>query len=633
MQKTEGGNSILVGYVSGDDTIDLNEVRAIMQANLPDGIVPQLTILENMPLKTSGKVDRKALPWPLQSTGNEDFTGLTDTQHELAQLWVEQLGSVPMTTESDFFEIGGSSIAIAQLAARIRETYPSAEIAELYARPTLGEMAHYLGQLESETEHRRPADPIPATAGVFQFFFVCLLYLFNTIRYVVGALIAVWGLGTLFDAGWVPSIPGWPLLIAWIAVYSLPGKAVLTAAGARILTARMQPGLYKRGSWTHLRMWAAGRLLTFMQLDNLYGTPMAPTLHRLFGNRVAPTAHVAAEPCVTGMATIGEHAVVEHEVDLQGYWIDGDTVLIGTITIDDNARVAMRTFITPNTHVGESAEIVAGSTITGTIPAGELWGGSPIEHLGPAGETWPDRTPEDAPRSSLNRLEIPLSDTIRRIVYSAGLLVIRLLQIGCLIPGFMLVYPQVAALELYEDVFPLLILWTPIFTILMAATWLTGVVIVVRLLSLVIKPGFFSSRSFTAAAVWLTHIIMQRTLISAYPIYASSFTPGWLRLLGARVGHNVEISTVETIPHLTWIRDNSFLADHSTASSTRLSADWIHIGTTVIGEGSFVGNSGIVGPDQDVPDDSLIAVLSVNPGRVQAGSSWLGQSPHHGCVQ
>lgn len=628
VQKTQGGNSILVGYVSGDDTIDLADVRAIMKKNLPDGIVPQLTILDTMPMKTSGKVDRKALPWPLEGADEEALEGLTDAQQEMAQLWIEQIGSVPLTPDSNFFEIGGSSVAIAQLAARIREDYPSAEIAELYANPKLNDMARYLSTLDSASETRSESAKIPKMAGVFQFVFVCLLYLINTIRYVLGALIAVWGLGTFFDAGWVPSIPGWPLLIGWIIFYSLPGKAVIAASGARVLTAGMKPGIYKRGSWTHLRMWAAGRLLTFMQIDNLYGSPMAPTIHRMFGNKVAKTANVSSEPSVTGLATIGEHAVVEQDVDVQGYWIDGDTVLIGTVTIDDRARVGMRTFINPNSHIERTAEVLAGSTVSGTIPAGETWGGSPITKRGVAGESWPSCTPQEIGAGTLTGLEKPLNGLIERLLYNGGLLVVRFLQIVSMIPGFVLVYPQVASIEVYEEVFPRLLLWIPAFTILMAATWLAGVAVVIRLLSVMIRPGFYSSHSAVAAAVWLTHVIMQRTLISAYPIYASGFTPAWLRLLGARIGKNVEISTVETIPHLTWIRDNSFLADHSSASTTRHSSHWVHIGTTVIGERSFVGNSGIVGPDQDVPDDSLIAVLSTNPGQVDAGSSWLGQNPH-----
>ncbi|WP_223286607.1 hypothetical protein [Kocuria atrinae] len=118
---------------------------------------------------------------------------------------------------------------------------------------------------------------------------------------------------------------------------------------------------------------------------------------------------------------------------------------------------------------------------------------------------------------------------------------------------------------------------------------------------------------------------MQRTLISTYPIYASCVTPLFLRLLGARVGQSVEISTAETIPHLTSLKDGAFLADHSLVASHRSGFGWVHLGTSVIGERTFVGNSAIVGPDRDLPEDALVAVLSSAPHKAPVGSSWLGR--------
>ena len=115
-------------------------------------------------------------------------------------------------------------------------------------------------------------------------------------------------------------------------------------------------------------------------------------------------------------------------------------------------------------------------------------------------------------------------------------------------------------------------------------------------------------------------------MTSTYFLYAGWITPAFMRMLGARVGENTEISTVETIPHLTSIGNHCFLADHSLCTSARYRGGWVHVGTTVIGDGSFVGNSGIVGADHDLPTDSLIAVLSSTPERPARGSSWLGRS-------
>ena len=92
----------------------------------------------------------------------------------------------------------------------------------------------------------------------------------------------------------------------------------------------------------------------------------------------------------------------------------------------------------------------------------------------------------------------------------------------------------------------------------------------VRFLARFMPAGFHSSKGTAAWASWLSNLLLAKTLVSVYPIYASILTPLWMRMLGARVGKHVEISTMETIPHLTSLGDRSFMADHSLASSPRV---------------------------------------------------------------
>ena len=71
VQTTAAGNQILVGYlaaVAGRD-IDLAAARELLGESLPAPLIPLLTLVDSLPTKTSGKVDRHALPWPLSGTG------------------------------------------------------------------------------------------------------------------------------------------------------------------------------------------------------------------------------------------------------------------------------------------------------------------------------------------------------------------------------------------------------------------------------------------------------------------------------------------------------------------------------------------------------------------------------------
>ena len=69
-------------------------------------------------------------------------------------------------------------------------------------------------------------------------------------------------------------------------------------------------------------------------------------------------------------------------------------------------------------------------------------------------------------------------------------------------------------------------------------------------------------------------------------------TPAWLRLLGARIGTDVEASTVLMIPSLTQVNDQSFLADDTLIGGYELGGGWLRVERVKIGKRAFVGNSG-----------------------------------------
>ncbi|MGQ1797879.1 Pls/PosA family non-ribosomal peptide synthetase [Kocuria oceani] len=621
---TPAGNQILVGYLVADapGSVNLPEARSLLADRLPGQMVPALALMDELPLKTSGKVDRKALPWPLPAAGADAVGSPVDAELEwLAALWADQLGPLPIDEDSDFFALGGTSVAVAKLVSEIRRSYPDAEIAEIYRHPTLTGMHEYLAGLapvdvaaQDAARTRQVADT-PRWNGLVQVPFLAGLYAVSGLRYVLGSAIVVWLLFNLLGATWVPNPPLLPLVVGWLVLFALPGRLVLTALFIRLLTFRLRPGAHARGSWTHLRVWMAERVLIFNKFEPLMGTPVMVLFFRLLGNRVGRGAHLDTLPPVSGLASIGDGAAVEHEVDLSGYWLEGDVLHLDGVTVGAHARIGTRTLLSPGAVVEDGAEVDPGSHVTGTVPAGRLQGGSPLEDLGSAGASWPEPAPGHA-HGFRNGL-----------LYALGLGTVGVLPVLAVVPGALIVFTQVQGIELYERVFPVLALWVPVFAVLTALVYLALLVAVVRLLAGLITPGHHRADGAAAWAVWLTGVLLQKSLVSTYPVYASIATPFFLRLLGARVGNQVEISTVETLPHLTTFESGSFMADHSLVSSARTGFGWVHVGRSTVGERSFVGNSGIVGPERDVPADSLIAVLSSAPEHAEAGTSWLGRMP------
>src|SRR5271165_6989126 len=65
VRHTATGTPLLVGYVvSADPSFDLNAARNWLAEQLPASLVPRLVLADELPTRTSGKVDRDALPWP-----------------------------------------------------------------------------------------------------------------------------------------------------------------------------------------------------------------------------------------------------------------------------------------------------------------------------------------------------------------------------------------------------------------------------------------------------------------------------------------------------------------------------------------------------------------------------------------
>ena len=150
-----------------------------------------------------------------------------------------------------------------------------------------------------------------------------------------------------------------------------------------------------------------------------------------------------------------------------------------------------------------------------------------------------------------------------------------------------------------------------------------------RLLGLGLTSGHHPIHGRRAWQAWSTVRLLDEARTWLFPLYSSALTPMWLRLLGARIGPDVEASTVLLIPRLTTVGEGAFLADDTLLGSYELGGGWLRVGEVKIGKHAFVGNSGMTAPGRKVPRQGLVAVLSAAPRRTQAkkGTSWLGSPP------
>ncbi|MFI6513692.1 amino acid adenylation domain-containing protein [Streptosporangium sp. NPDC050855] len=144
----------LVAYVVLDDASRIladrsgltGELHRFLQGSLPTYMLPSSYVtLDAMPLTSSGKVDRQALPEPglAGGGGDDDFDApQTDTEQTIAEIWAEVLKLKRVAREDDFLEIGGHSLVAAQVITRVRETFEvNVLIRVLFENPVLADFA------------------------------------------------------------------------------------------------------------------------------------------------------------------------------------------------------------------------------------------------------------------------------------------------------------------------------------------------------------------------------------------------------------------------------------------------------------------------------------------------------------
>ena len=87
--------------------------------------VCQIFTLKALPLTPNGKIDRQALPAPSIAANFTDTLVGSRTPGEeiLAGIWSQLLNLKKVGIHDNFFDLGGHSLLIAQLLAKVRESF------------------------------------------------------------------------------------------------------------------------------------------------------------------------------------------------------------------------------------------------------------------------------------------------------------------------------------------------------------------------------------------------------------------------------------------------------------------------------------------------------------------------------
>ncbi|WP_230989936.1 non-ribosomal peptide synthase/polyketide synthase [Rhodococcus oxybenzonivorans] len=145
VRTSAAGEPVLASYVHGAE-LDAQALVEFLRERLPGYMVPaSVTVLDEVPLTSSGKLDRKALPAPTPAPVPARAPR-GQLEELVAGVVADVLGLPSIDADADFFALGGSSLTATRLVSRLRAALNRrVSVRDVFDAPTVAQLA---GRLE-----------------------------------------------------------------------------------------------------------------------------------------------------------------------------------------------------------------------------------------------------------------------------------------------------------------------------------------------------------------------------------------------------------------------------------------------------------------------------------------------------
>jgi amino acid adenylation domain-containing protein/non-ribosomal peptide synthase protein (TIGR01720 family) len=157
-REEDSGHRILCAYFVAMRELEISKLRESLSLTLPGYMVPSYFMkLDSLPLTPNGKVDRQGLPAPAYdlNSGKMYISPRTKVESTLAQVWKKVLNPrTEVGVLDNFFELGGDSIKSLQVISNMRRFGCKLEVKDLFAYPTIAQLAMHVVEVEGEVDQR-----------------------------------------------------------------------------------------------------------------------------------------------------------------------------------------------------------------------------------------------------------------------------------------------------------------------------------------------------------------------------------------------------------------------------------------------------------------------------------------------
>ncbi len=168
VRKNAEGRQLICAFYTGAE-VDAKEIRNSIGKKLPKYMLPHIcTHLDEMPLTSSGKINRKALPEVdlyAIDTDVEYVAPVTEQEKILVSAIEATLGVDKVGIMDNFFDIGGDSLKAIELISKLEKQGYHTDTKTIFDCDTVKELAEKLVTAQNHHEAVEIAGDIPATAA------------------------------------------------------------------------------------------------------------------------------------------------------------------------------------------------------------------------------------------------------------------------------------------------------------------------------------------------------------------------------------------------------------------------------------------------------------------------------------
>jgi non-ribosomal peptide synthetase-like protein len=629
---TDSSNQVLlIGYFEKNKNhpkISVTELTEFLKTQIPSYMIPDHFFeIDNFPQLPSGKVNRKALIPPEIFRNKASSPSALDSSagnFKKIEFVIKNVFKIDtLDTNLDFFnDYGGHSLLAANLVSQLRSEniVNAASIKDIYQHRPIGKLIQFWeDKLNSQNDQAKESEKINIKVsgtkyflagmiqsillvlifGLFsaQFYIPYLGYYFVQIEYEQHDLALITAFAMFFIVP--PIITIFTVLLKWIVI----GK--------------FKEGNYDLWGSYYLRWWFVKRLNSIVATNVLNGTTLYSSFLRKLGVKIPNSSilsniYIGAEDLVE----IGENVSVSAHVVFNNAVVENGQLKLSKIKIHDNVNIGSASVIAGNTVINKNSELQDLSYLDENqiIPENSIFGGSPATFIR-------TKIEEDVIEKTPKNVKLRYN-----IIFMLLLIFIPFLILIPLWPIIYLLNEFDNAAGDYEFYY---LVFSPVMGLIYICIYILEVIVVGRWLQKSIKPGNYSLYSVTYLKKWLYDQIMDLSLGIIHPLFATIYAPYFYKSLRAKIGKNTEISTASNVSHhLLEIGEGAFIADAVILGEAEFKNNILTIGTTQIGNQTFIGNSALIPQGYEIGNNVLIGVLSIPPENKDlskhSGKDWFG---------